>query len=118
MRHKSSTRLVAIRIILLLAFFLTATADLCIAQNSGGFSSEGPASSGELSSAAYDSGTSPTVSAAQFSSMQCTPVKVTVGWMGAHTVTYYQCGTDWYMKAYLGRSVSYVLVQPPDNADF
>ncbi|MHC1730332.1 MAG: hypothetical protein AB9866_30770 [Syntrophobacteraceae bacterium] len=118
MRYRSFYKLIPVQTILVLAFFFTTTADICSAQDRGGFSSEGPASSGELSAAAYDSQLGSTVSATQFSSMRCTPVKVTVGWMGAHTVMYYQCGANWYTRAYSGRVVSYVLVQPPTDADF
>ena len=118
MRYRTLYKLIAVQTILILAFFFTTTADICSAQNSGGFSSEGPASSGELSAATYGSPIGSTVSAAQFSSMRCTPVKVTVGWMAAHSVIYYQCGTSWYIRAYSGPSVSYVSVQPPVDADF
>jgi hypothetical protein len=104
--------------ILVFVFFFAAAADVCLAQYSTLFSSQGPASGGELSASTYDSAIGSTVSAAQFSSMQCTPVKLVVGWMGAHTVTYYRCGTNWYIRAYSGHSVSYVLVEPPSNVDF
>ncbi len=117
MRYRTLCKLIAVQTILILAFFFTTTADICSAQNSGGFSSEGPASSGELSAAAHGPIGS-TVSAAQFSSMRCTPVKVTVGWMAAHSVICYRCGTNWYIRAYSGPSVSYVSVQPPVDADF
>jgi hypothetical protein len=115
MRYRSLCKLIAVKIILAFAFFFMATTDICIAQDSGLFSSIGPASGGELSASAYDSAILSTVSAAQFSSMQCTPVKLVVGWMGAHTQTYYRCGTNWYLRAYSGHSVSYVLVEPPTD---
>ena len=118
MRYRSLCMLIAVQMVLVLIFFFTTTADTGGADDSslytGIFSSEGPASGGELSAAEYGSAIGSTVSAAQFSSMRCTPVKVTVGWMGAHSVIYYQCGTDWYIRTYSGHSVSYVLVQPPN----
>jgi hypothetical protein len=122
MKYRSSYKLITVQAILVLSFFFTTTVDICSADDSalytGIFSSEGPASSGELSAAPYDSAMGSTVSAAQFSSMGCTPVKVTVGWMSAHSVIYYQCGTNWYTKVYSGHSVSYVMVKPPSGVDF
>jgi hypothetical protein len=122
MRYRSLHRLIAVQATLVLAFFFATMADICSADDSalftGIFSSEGPASSGELSAAPYNPALGSTVSAAQFSSMRCTPVQVTVGWMGAHSVTYYRCGTNWYTKAYSGHSVSYVMVKPPTGVDY
>ena len=122
MRYRSLHKLVAVQTILVLAFFVTTTAGICSADDSalfkGLFSSDGPASRGELSAAPYDSALGSTVSAAQFSSMRCTPVKVTVGWMGAHSVIYYRCGANWYIRAYSGQSVSYVMVKPPTGVDY
>ncbi len=117
MRLGSLYKLIAFQAILSSAFFFM-TAKVSVAEVRGDFTSEGPASCGELSSSAYCATMRSKMSAAQFASLRCTPVKVTSGWMGAHTVTYYQCGNNWYIRAYSGSNITYVLVKPPANPAF
>ena len=48
------------------------------------------------------------LSATAFANQSCTPTSVIVG-----GVTYYQCGPNWYTRAYQGGDVNYVVVDPP-----
>jgi hypothetical protein len=46
------------------------------------------------------------ISYTTFSSLSCNSVHV-------NGVTYYQCGSDWYSRAYHGGNVTYVVVTAP-----
>ena len=48
------------------------------------------------------------LTASTFRSLSCTPTTVVVG-----SVTYYQCGSSWYNRAYQGGQVTYIVVSPP-----
>lgn len=49
-----------------------------------------------------------TLTAATFRSLSCTTTTVVVG-----NVTYYQCGSTWYNRAYSGGQVTYIVVNAP-----
>ena len=51
-----------------------------------------------------------TLSAASVSSQGCTMTTVYV-----NDVTYYQCGSNWYNKAYEGGELVYIVVNPPSG---